>query len=217
MIETLYCLCDQLQLSIVPYIVFLVVPVLGTMSAPDHQIRLLATSTFASLVRLMPLDGGVPEPENLSPELKLKKEREKEFLSQLLDSKTAVSYELSVPVNAELRSYQVAGINWLAFLNKYKLHGILCDDMGLGKTLQSICMMAQVTLNPGVLTSDQAHKDWTKIFGILIQKPLREAFKKPFLAGPHKMFFLFVTRKFDTFIIHGLILYVSIILPSVLP
>jgi len=32
-------------------------------------------------------------------------------------------------------------VNWLAFLNKYKLHGILCDDMGLGKTLQSICIM----------------------------------------------------------------------------
>ena len=143
-IETLHCLCEQLQLSIVPYIVLLVVPVLGAMSDPDHQIRLLATSTFASLVRLMPLDGGVPEPENLSQELKMKKEREKEFLGQLLDSKTAASYELSVPVSAELRSYQVAGINWLAFLNKYKLHGILCDDMGLGKTLQSICMLAQV-------------------------------------------------------------------------
>lgn len=30
----------------------------------------------------------------------------------------------------------------MAFLNKYKLHGILCDDMGLGKTLQSICILA---------------------------------------------------------------------------
>ena len=145
-IEALHSLCDQLQLSIVPYIVLLVVPVLGAMSDPDHQIRLLATQTFASLVRLMPLDGGVPEPENLSAHLKLRKEREKEFLSQLLDSKTAASYELSVPVSAELRSYQVAGVNWLAFLNKYKLHGILCDDMGLGKTLQSICMLAQVIL-----------------------------------------------------------------------
>lgn len=45
-------------------------------------------------------------------------------------------------VAAELRSYQQAGVNWLAFLNKYKLHGILCDDMGLGKTLQSICILA---------------------------------------------------------------------------
>lgn len=34
------------------------------------------------------------------------------------------------------------GVNWLSFLNKYKLHGILCDDMGLGKTLQSICILA---------------------------------------------------------------------------
>lgn len=34
------------------------------------------------------------------------------------------------------------GVNWLAFLNKYSLHGILCDDMGLGKTLQSICILA---------------------------------------------------------------------------
>ena len=101
-IETLYCLCEQLQLCIVPYIVLLVVPVLGAMSDSDHQIRLLATSTFASLVRLMPLDGGVPEPENLSLELKVKKEREKEFLSQLLDSRTAASYELSVPAVAGL-------------------------------------------------------------------------------------------------------------------
>ena len=33
-------------------------------------------------------------------------------------------------------------MNWLAFLNRYGLHGILCDDMGLGKTLQSICILA---------------------------------------------------------------------------
>lgn len=35
-----------------------------------------------------------------------------------------------------------SGVNWLYFLNQYKLHGILCDDMGLGKTLQSICILA---------------------------------------------------------------------------
>ena len=112
------------------------------MSDHDTQVRLLATHTFATLVRLMPLDGGVPEPEQLPAELRLRKEKEKQFLSQLLDSKTAASFSLSVPVRAELRAYQVAGVNWLAFLNKYKLHGILCDDMGLGKTLQSICMLA---------------------------------------------------------------------------
>lgn len=49
---------------------------------------------------------------------------------------------MPVKVNAELRSYQQDGVNWLAFLRKYELHGILCDDMGLGKTLQSICIVA---------------------------------------------------------------------------
>lgn len=42
-------------------------------------------------------------------------------------------------IDATLRSYQKEGVNWLAFLNKYNLHGILCDDMGLGKTLQ-VCI-----------------------------------------------------------------------------
>ena len=32
--------------------------------------------------------------------------------------------------------YQQEGINWLAFLRRFSLHGVLCDDMGLGKTLQ---------------------------------------------------------------------------------
>lgn len=35
-----------------------------------------------------------------------------------------------------------AGVNWLRFLNSYKLHGVLCDDMGLGKTLQSVVVVA---------------------------------------------------------------------------
>ena len=54
----------------------------------------------------------------------------------------AAPHPLAVPVRATLRSYQQAGLNWLAFLNRYRLHGILCDEMGLGKTLQTICMLA---------------------------------------------------------------------------
>lgn len=38
--------------------------------------------------------------------------------------------------------YQQEGINWLAFLKRFKLHGILCDDMGLGKTLQASAILA---------------------------------------------------------------------------
>lgn len=51
--------------------------------------------------------------------------------------------ETPVPagVRAELRPYQKAGFDWLAFLWKHRLGGILADDMGLGKTLQLLTFM----------------------------------------------------------------------------
>ena len=39
---------------------------------------------------------------------------------------------------AELRPYQRDGLDWLQFLAKYELGGILADDMGLGKTVQTL-------------------------------------------------------------------------------
>lgn len=42
---------------------------------------------------------------------------------------------------ATLRDYQKAGYDWLVFLNRYGLGGILADDMGLGKTLQAIALL----------------------------------------------------------------------------
>lgn len=39
-------------------------------------------------------------------------------------------------VRAELRPYQKTGFDWLSFLWRHRLGGILADDMGLGKTLQ---------------------------------------------------------------------------------
>jgi superfamily II DNA or RNA helicase len=39
-------------------------------------------------------------------------------------------------VQADLRPYQKTGFDWLVFLWRHRLGGILADDMGLGKTLQ---------------------------------------------------------------------------------
>ncbi|EDM13191.1 similar to TBP-associated factor 172 (TAF-172) (TAF(II)170) (predicted) [Rattus norvegicus] len=133
---------EQLDVGIVPYIVLLVVPVLGRMSDQTDSVRFMATQCFATLIRLMPLEAGIPDPPNMSEELIQLKAKERHFLEQLLDGKKLENYKIPVPINAELRKYQQDGVNWLAFLNKYKLHGILCDDMGLGKTLQSICILA---------------------------------------------------------------------------
>ena len=48
--------------------------------------------------------------------------------------------EVAVPdsVRASLRPYQQMGLNWMQFLGKHGLGGILADDMGLGKTLQTL-------------------------------------------------------------------------------
>ena len=46
----------------------------------------------------------------------------------------------------ELRSYQQTGINWLTFLRKAEMGGVLADDMGLGKTIQALCMIREKTL-----------------------------------------------------------------------
>ncbi|MSR41419.1 MAG: DEAD/DEAH box helicase [Phycisphaerales bacterium] len=40
-----------------------------------------------------------------------------------------------------LRPYQLIGVSWLAFLDKFGLGGCLADDMGLGKTVQLIALM----------------------------------------------------------------------------
>jgi superfamily II DNA or RNA helicase len=44
-------------------------------------------------------------------------------------------------INATLREYQHAGFNWMVFLSKRGLGGVLADDMGLGKTLQSLAFI----------------------------------------------------------------------------
>ncbi|PCH38434.1 SNF2 chromatin remodeling protein [Wolfiporia cocos MD-104 SS10] len=141
-IELIYHIVQKLDIKALPYVIFMVVPVLGRMSDPDDDIRSTATNTFASLVKMVPLEAGLPDPPDFPEDLLQRREEERQFLTQLLDGSRVQPYTLPVTIKAELRKYQQEGVNWLAFLAKYQLHGILCDDMGLGKTLQSICILA---------------------------------------------------------------------------
>ena len=50
--------------------------------------------------------------------------------------------ELPAGVDAVLRPYQKDGFDWLAFLWRQGLGGVLADDMGLGKTLQTLALVA---------------------------------------------------------------------------
>ncbi|KAL4240937.1 btaf1 RNA polymerase II [Mactra antiquata] len=140
--EAITNVIDAMGMDIIPYIVLLIVPVLGRMSDQHNDVRTIATHCFATLIRLLPLEAGVPDPPDMKLSLVEQKIRERSFLEQLMDGSKLENYCIEVPVKAELRKYQQDGVNWLGFLNKYKLHGVLCDDMGLGKTLQSICIIA---------------------------------------------------------------------------
>ncbi len=69
----------------------------------------------------------------LQQELEVKKEKLENILTN--------DYSLIVPpehLKAQLRPYQLAGFQWLIFLNEAGWGGILADDMGLGKTVQTL-------------------------------------------------------------------------------
>ncbi|KAI5723904.1 hypothetical protein M8J76_012544 [Diaphorina citri] len=154
-VEALCNILDKMELKAVPYLILLVVPLLGRVSDQDTWVRLGATSCFATCIHLMPLDSalGTSTPSNstqvcsslhLPADLASRKASESRFLEQLFDPSRIPDFTLpsALGLTVTLRSYQQAGVNWLWFLRRYNLHGILCDDMGLGKTLQSICVLA---------------------------------------------------------------------------
>ncbi|KAL9268603.1 TATA-binding protein-associated factor BTAF1-like protein [Drosera capensis] len=136
-----YLLVQGLGIELVPYATCLVVPLLRCMSDSESSVRQSVTRSFAALVPLLPLARGLPPPAGISESLLSDKE-DAQFLEQLLDNSSIDDYKLSTDLKVTLRRYQQEGINWLAFLRRFKLHGILCDDMGLGKTLQASAIVA---------------------------------------------------------------------------
>ena len=72
--------------------------------------------------------------EELSFALDEKYERLKEF-------KNIPEIAAPAEVSAVLRPYQLAGYQWLSYLNDVGWGGILADDMGLGKTVQALTML----------------------------------------------------------------------------
>ncbi|KAI9748658.1 MAG: hypothetical protein M4579_007155 [Chaenotheca gracillima] len=51
---------------------------------------------------------------------------------------------------AQLKEYQLKGLNWLVNLYEQGINGILADEMGLGKTVQSISVMGYLAENHNI-------------------------------------------------------------------
>lgn len=126
------------------FLAFLVAPTLGAMSDRDLVTRRVAASAFAQIVSLMPLEAGVPDPPDFGEELSKKRVVERTFIQHLVGGKAPSLEDLQLGLvnDLKLRPYQEAGVSWLVFLARYKLHGILADDMGLGKTVQTLCAIS---------------------------------------------------------------------------
>jgi len=53
--------------------------------------------------------------------------------------------------HGSLFPYQQKGVDWLSFLQRSGLHGLLADDMGLGKTVQVLAFLSTLSLEKPVL------------------------------------------------------------------
>lgn len=125
-------LTEALGPRLVPYVVLLLLPLMARMSDAVQGTRLMAARAFGALVPLLALAQGAGAsalPAGLDAEQRTQAEADAAFLAQLLDSKCAEEFPLPVPLKCDLRPYQKEGINWLAFLRKFGLHGVLADDM----------------------------------------------------------------------------------------
>ncbi len=65
-------------------------------------------------------------------------ERERQLVETLRKQDHFPTCAPPATLQASLRPYQQEGLNWLQFLSKFHLAGILADDMGLGKTIQTL-------------------------------------------------------------------------------
>jgi SNF2 family DNA or RNA helicase len=62
----------------------------------------------------------------------------RQLAQRLLSAPEIGNVPIPKGLKAALRGYQHQGLNWMQFLRKHGLSGILADDMGLGKTVQTL-------------------------------------------------------------------------------
>lgn len=142
--RALRAVVEKMGTDLIPYSAFLVVPMMTRMVDEDEVVRDAAAGVFGTLIRLMPLEGGVPDDPSMSETMAAERKAARAFLGQLLGTEPRKHYALPITIGdgIVLRKYQQECLDWLAFLNNYGLHGALCDDMGLGKTLMTLCVIA---------------------------------------------------------------------------
>jgi superfamily II DNA or RNA helicase len=94
----------------------------------------------AHLTRLAMLDG---DSATTQPPIHWNDEETRQLAKHLRNLDRIPHCAPPASLQANLRTYQQTGLEWLQFLREYHLAGILADDMGLGKTLQTLAHLLQ--------------------------------------------------------------------------
>lgn len=68
----------------------------------------------------------------------------KELISHLTSNESLELVEPPETLQGTLRPYQLKGMSWLKFLQRWGLGACLADDMGLGKTIQAIAFLLKL-------------------------------------------------------------------------
>ena len=124
----------------VPYILVSVMPLLN---AHDAEIRPAAAAAFSKMFPIFAVSedgraGGPPAYlEGCGVDV-----AEAAALQKIFNASEIEDFELPFKLPVVLRPYQREGLNWLNFLRRFGMNGILADDMGLGKTLQTLLILA---------------------------------------------------------------------------
>ncbi|KAI5171768.1 TATA-binding protein-associated factor [Nematocida sp. LUAm3] len=118
-------------------LLLLLFPLIKVMNSTFYVsgVREAASKAFSSLVPFMHLKSKI---ECTDKELLLLVEKERERIETLHAPEDLSKLDIKVT----LREYQKKGIEWLIFLKKSGLSGMLCDDMGLGKTIQALTFLS---------------------------------------------------------------------------
>jgi superfamily II DNA or RNA helicase len=118
-----------------------------------EQVRGLLEETGAepkgSALTLAPFEAGAVERLlDLVPEAQVAPDSRR-YLAALRHFTGIDEVELPPGLKAELRPYQKRGLDWLCFLHRYGLSGVLADDMGLGKTVQALSLLLRLKKDEG--------------------------------------------------------------------
>lgn len=122
--------------AICPFVTSLLPVVMALILDKSYDCSLLASGTFAHLVRMAPL---VEKTSTISLNISGFHSCSDKVMDHLIFGLPLPEYSLPKNISEELnsakvrlRDYQVEGIAWLRFLQSVRLNGALCDSMGLG-------------------------------------------------------------------------------------